>query len=220
MHYRRPAPATSVRYSLRIDTAAIAPFLTTATRQVQLFSASAANLGDAPHMLQVILYGQATGSGLRMYAACASQASHVCSANQPLTQNVNVLRFQINVGAGTAGSVRYWINADFTDPPTGVDDNHGIGLDNAASGGVIAAELGLSSATPVFRTNNSGAAVVFDQIQTSDDVSGPNFLPRHSRSVGTQPNRRPRSRRACKSDRSNTVAQAACSIVSAADFTE
>jgi len=159
-----------VRYSFRIDTTAIAPFLTTATRQVQLFSASAANLGDAPHMLQVILYGQATGSGLRIYAACASQASHVCSANQPLTQNVNVLRFQINVGAGTAGSVRYWINADFTDPPTGVDDNHGIGLDNAASGGVIAAELGLSSATPVFRTNNSGAAVVFDQIQTSDDV--------------------------------------------------
>ncbi len=83
---------------------------------------------------------------------------------------MNTLRFEINTGSGTSGSVRYWINADFADTPTGIVDNNGAGLDNAAWGGVIAAELGLSSASNGYRNNSGGGAIVFDQIQTSDDV--------------------------------------------------
>jgi hypothetical protein len=175
LHYRRTVPSTSLRFSFRMDMTGIAPILTLANRDVQLFSASSSNLVGTPpdvnsQLLNVYLGGSASGPFLRMIAACSGEPSHSIQVPQPLTGNVNVLRFQINVGSGTSGSVTYWINADFTDPPTGIIDNQGAGLDNAAWGGIIAAEIGMSSPTPVFQTNNTGGVLVIDQIATTDDT--------------------------------------------------
>jgi hypothetical protein len=94
----------------------------------------------------------------------------VLTANVPIAQSINTLRFEIHVGAGTNGSVRYWLNHAFSDPPDGVMDNGGAGLDNAAWLGVIGAEIGLSSPSNAFRANHAGSAIVFDQVESSDDL--------------------------------------------------
>jgi len=174
VHYRRPAPTTSVRYSFRMDDSAVATSLTSVLRNVQIFSASASSLqsnaGFPAHLLLVYLSGQASTPTISIIVACGGTPSKAIQLPVALPGNVNTLRFEINTGSGTAGSLRYWINADFTDAPTGIIDNNGVGLDNAAWGGVIAAELGMSSGSNGFRTNSGGGAIVFDQIQTSDDV--------------------------------------------------
>jgi hypothetical protein len=176
LHYRRTVPSTSLRFGFRVDMSGIASELNLANRQVQLFSVSSSSLvgvagNVSSQLLNVSLAGAASGGpSLRMRAATSGTPGNSTLAIQTLSQNVNVLGFEIDVGAGTAGSVQYWINADFSEPPTGVIDNAGAGLDNAAWGGIIAAELGMSSPTTQFLANNTGGVVVFDQIQTTDDT--------------------------------------------------
>jgi len=60
-------------------------------------------------------------------------------------------------------------DADYIDPPTGILDDGGAGLDNEAWSGVIAAAVGLSSTTSDFRANCGGTFVV-DHLGSSDDV--------------------------------------------------
>jgi hypothetical protein len=170
LHYRRASPTTSVRYGFRIDTSALTN-LTLANRVVQLFSASSPTIITTPapisHLLRLELIGSTTPQ-FRFYAAIGASLPSV--TNVSLSQTLNTIRVEINVGSGAAGSVRYWINHAFTDLPDGVIDNSGAGLDNAAWVGVIAAEMGLSSPSPQFRTDYPDDAVVFDQIESSDDV--------------------------------------------------
>jgi hypothetical protein len=170
LHYRRALPTTSVRYGFRMDTSALTS-LTLANRVVQLFSASSPVVLTSPlsvsHLLRLELVGSATPQ-LRFVTALGGSLPAV--SNVALAQTVNTIRVEINVGSGTAGSVRYWINHAFTDSPDGVIDNAGAGLDNAAWIGVIAAEIGLSSPSDQFRANDASHAVVFDQIESSDDV--------------------------------------------------
>lgn len=172
LHYRRPAPATSVRYAFRIDATALGN-MTNALRRVQLFSASSpmvlAGQPSPSHVLDIAFMGNGSGSYpvLRIDAAAANSLD---VASIPLTHAVNTIRAEIEIGAGDAGYVRYWINAGFADPPTGSLDGGGAGLDNASWIGVIAAELGLSSPSASYRSDYGGAAVVFDQIESNDDL--------------------------------------------------
>jgi hypothetical protein len=170
MHYRRASPTMSVRYGFRIDTSALTN-LTLANHVVQLFSASSPVVLPSPlsvsHLLRLELVGGTTAQ-LRFIAALGGDLPAI--TNVSLSQTVNTIRVEINVGSGAAGSVQYWINHAFTDPPDGVIDNAGAGLDNAAWVGVIAAEIGLSSPSTQFRADNAGNAVVFDQIESSDDI--------------------------------------------------
>ena len=171
LHYRRAAPITSVRYGFRVDTSALMNF-TTILRNVQLFAASSpvvsAGSPRVSHVLQIRLQGGSPG--LVFTAACGNCVTPFFQAPVALTQTLNTIRFEINVGSGTNGSVRYWLNHTFSDPPDGVIDNGGAGLDNATWVGVISAELGLSSPSNGFRVNHAGSAIVFDQIESSDDV--------------------------------------------------
>ena len=170
LHYRRATATASVRYGFRVDTSALTNF-TVALRNVQLFAASSpvvvAGSPAVSNLLQIHLFGGSSNPLLRFYTA---YSGGVLTTNVALVQSINTLRLEINIGAGTNGSVRYWINHAFTDPPDGVINNSGAGLDNAAWLGVISAELGLSSPSAAFRANHAGSAVVFDQIESSDDV--------------------------------------------------
>lgn len=169
VHYRRAQPATLLRYGFRVDTTAWLPDLP--TDAAQLFSASSPNVisGNAS-LLTVFLVG-VSGSGPQLaWSAAASGAAGRYVAFSTLAPGVHTVRMEIATGAGTAGVVRYWVDHAFGDPPDGVVDDNGAGLDNAAWGGVIAAEIGLSSASARFRANHAGSALVFDRVESSDDV--------------------------------------------------
>jgi hypothetical protein len=170
LHYRRAVPTQFVRYGFRVDTSALTNF-TVANRTAQLFAASSPVVFSGPpavsNLLQINLFGSSGNPTLRLSAA---HSGGVLTTNVPLAQSINTVRFEINVGAGTNGSVRYWINHAFIDPPDGVINNSGAGLDNAAWVGVIAAEIGLSSPSTQFRASHFGSAIVFDQIESTDDV--------------------------------------------------
>lgn len=170
LHYRRALPTTSVRYGFRLDVSALTNF-TLANHDVQVFSASSPVVTTNPlpvsQLLRVVL-GGGTNPYLRFLAAQGGSAP--TSAIVSLSQPSNTIRVEIIVGSGAGGSVHYWINHAFSDPPDGVIDNDGAGLDNAAWIGVIAAEIGLSSPTTTFLQDNAGQAIVFDQIESSDDI--------------------------------------------------
>jgi hypothetical protein len=159
-----------VRYGFRIDTSKLMNFAP-ATPAVQLFAASSPVVSAGPpamsNLLQVLLVGGSSNPVLRLDAA---HNGGVLTTLVALAQTVNSVRFEINVGNGTNGSVRYWLNHAFTDPPDGVIDNTGAGLDNAPWIGVIGAEIGVSSPSAAFRANHAGSAIVFDQIESTDDI--------------------------------------------------
>lgn len=170
LHYRRPAPTTSVRYGFRIDTSALTNF-TLANRGIQLFAASSPVVSGTTvprsHVLLIQLRGGASPAIL--FSAPKGTDSFAFGGMQ-LAQTLNTVRVEINVGSGTSGSVRYWLNHDFNEAPDGVIDDAGAGLDNATMVGVIAAEVGLSSPSTAFVANHSGSAIVFDQIESNDDL--------------------------------------------------
>lgn len=172
LHYRRAKPLTSVRYGFRVDASALTNFAIP-NRVVQVFAATSPTVVSGwPHLLLVSLSGGSNpGPALNFLAATSGAAPHFVDVSASTSSLVNEVRVEINVGSGTNGYVRYWINHAFTDPPDGVIDNRGAGLDNAAWIGVIGAEVGLSSPLIHFRNDYSGGpALVFDQIESSDDV--------------------------------------------------
>jgi hypothetical protein len=176
LHYRRLTPTTSVRYGFRVDTSALANFASTnVLRNFLLFSASSPVVITSPiswsHVLRLSFAGGNPNPIFTLYAARGlDKLPPVIGVSIPVTQALNTLRIEINVGAGSAGSVRYWLNAPFSDPPTGTLDDGGVGLDNAAWIGVIAAEVGVSSPSYQFRNEFSDSAVVLDQIESSEDL--------------------------------------------------
>jgi hypothetical protein len=168
LHYRRAAPLMSVRYGFHFDATALSD-IGAAPLAVQLFAASSPTVNNSmSNILSIYLRG-GTQPFLEFIAAAGGNPPEK-GAVVELSQLANTLRVEINVGSGTAGTVRYWINHAFTDPPDGVIDNSGAGLDNAAWIGVIGAEIGVSSPSFAFRAGNGGDAVVFDHVESSDDV--------------------------------------------------
>ncbi len=168
LHYRRGTPLTSVRYGFRLDTSALSNANTLAF--VQVFGATSANIVALPfpssNVLSIVLRADAPTSELRFNA---SDANGTEEAVATLNASVNTIRVEINVS--TTGSVKYWINHDFVDPPDGVIEHTlGGGIDNSAFAGVIGAEIGLSNPLANFVLANSLQPLVFDQFESSDDL--------------------------------------------------
>jgi hypothetical protein len=169
LHYRRARATTTVRYGFRVDFSALTNF-TSANHVVHLFSATSPTVlaPGVSNILDIYLVG-GTQPAMR-FSAAASGPSGQFVTIQSLAQTVNVVRVEINVGSGTNGLIRYWINHAFSDAPDGIIDNGGAGLDNAGWLGVIGAQIGLSSPSSAFRANHAGSALFFDQIESNDDV--------------------------------------------------
>jgi hypothetical protein len=167
LYYTRPRPLASVRYSFRLDTSALTG-ATLGNRGFQVFAASAPVVLASTSQMLLIRYAGGDPQPALLLTAARGGDVPIQSAAVPITQTINTVRVEINTGAGAAGNVRYWINAAFDDPPTGVLDSDGAGLDNAAWGGVIAAAIGVSSTTSNFRAA-CGGSVTIDQIESSDD---------------------------------------------------
>jgi hypothetical protein len=166
-HYRRPSPLTSVRYGFRLDSSALSTGLS--NQQVRLFSATSSVVGLSPPTSDLLAIELRLGTPSSLLFAAADASSGTKFASVALSGSVNTVRVEINTGA--TGNVKYWINHAFTDPPDGViETTPGSGLDNADLQGVIGAEIGLSNPTKNYRALHSGEALVFDQIESSDDI--------------------------------------------------
>jgi hypothetical protein len=170
LHYRRATPLTSVRYGFRIYTTALSGFA--GGHSFQVFSASSPVVTGTPSAMSSLLTLSVRGSGAdpELIFRAANGGGLPANAVQSLPLGGHTVRVEIGVGAGTSGAVRYWIDHAYSDTPDGVIDNGGAGLDNGAWLGVVGAEIGVSSASNQFRSGNAGNVIVFDQIESSDDV--------------------------------------------------
>jgi len=168
MYYVRPKALTSVRYEFEVDTSELTGD-TDSSRSVQLFAASSpVVISSWPQLLTIDMIGGTPYPSLRFRTPRGGNQP-IEQITIPLTASTATLRVEINVGSGTAGNVRYWINAAYVDPPTGILNNAGAGLDNAAWTGVIAAAVGMSSMTDAFRANAGGTFAIY-HIASSDDL--------------------------------------------------
>jgi hypothetical protein len=173
MYYVRPQPITFARYKFRIDASELTG-ASDSSRAFQIFTASAPTMvASWPQLLTVNLLGGNPYPILQLTTPRGGKP--VEQVLVPLSAAIAMVRVEIDVGAGAAGRVRYWIDSDYSEQPTGVLDDDGNGLDNAAWSGVIGAAIGMSSTTSELRATCGGTFTI-DQIGSSDDVLfGDNF---------------------------------------------
>ena len=160
-----PANETRYRFQFLVDASALGTF--GATDAVVFFNANAAvpNVAGGGRR-QIFTVGLAPGSaGGKRLVLVASKGGgfphRVVASTTDLVAGVNRIEFDLKIGAGAAGELKYWINA-----PAGTTEGAATGtianLDNAGWVGVDAASLALSAATPAFRTAHAGQIVSFD----------------------------------------------------------
>ncbi len=162
------SPSNEPRYRVQFLVNAAALGTIGSLDGVQLFNANAqssypASGGRRP-LVTVSLSPAGSGTArLTIIASCNNSASaYRCITSTPaLAAGTNRLELDLQVGAGSAGVLRYWLNsaAGTSEPtPTGTITN----LDNAGWVGVNDAFMGLSAATPAFRSAHNGQVVSFD----------------------------------------------------------
>jgi hypothetical protein len=132
------------------------------TQSVKIFSAAT----DAPaqgvsEVVRFTIFGNIAGNArtLGVFTACASDPSGQCSASIPLPAGTNRVEFDWQQDA--AGSLRVWVNNGDENSP-----NANIATNNTTWGGVDFAVLGLSTASPGFRTAQVNRTVGFDEFDS------------------------------------------------------
>ncbi len=171
--YTLPQPVATWRISFRMDLSEFTSpdslidsfhFLSASTRHPHPPS------DGTGHLLNVGLVGG--GSGGSFYLAMSAACNGLCTGTFPLDlADGDLLRFEVATGAGD-GHVRFWLNAPFTDPPSGALDN----LDNAAWQGVDMVALGVFESSAMVAAG--GGSVTFSDIESLDDsIFWSNFDP-------------------------------------------
>ncbi len=170
-HYRRHYPSETFRASFRVGLPT--GLSLSIIQNAQLFrgvakTAPAAGPYNA-RMLGVTLGGNVQGTKFiaGFFAACGGASSGQCVMFGPqLDASAFPLRVTVDltIGAGSAGTLKYWLGDDVSGPPTGTLTN----LDNAAWGGVERVSLGLSDSSSNFRQVLAGRPIVLDQVIAND----------------------------------------------------
>jgi len=166
--YTLPAPVSPWRISFRIDLSGMGDFqnffdvfhfLSVSTRHPY------PQVDGATALLNTVVFQNEDELILAFFAACAGEPESLCTRSwpdDPLSDG-DLLRFEVATGAGD-GHVRWWRNAEFSDPPTGSLEN----LDNAAWQGVETVALGLFETTGNIALN--GATLKIQDIESPDDT--------------------------------------------------
>jgi hypothetical protein len=173
-YYQRPPSNSPLRFGFRIDTGGLTS-LTSALRRARIFAASARDshpvANGTPQLVEISLVGN--GAGLpTLFISVADNSSPSLSHSQSVTlsQIAATVRIELIRGVGGPGSFRYWIDADYTDPATGIiESSPGAGLDNSEWGPAESVALGLGEMSSAFRLNSANMPLVFDQIQSDDE---------------------------------------------------
>ena len=164
--YSLPVAASTWRISFRMDTSqfgSLSPFVDSLSI---LAATSKVPIGGESTLLRASLFAiDDSGPILALYAACNTAPGYLCgTVIQQNIVNDDLLRFEVDIGSGSAGQARVWINADFTDPPTATFGN----LDNAAWLGVQYAALGAFEPYGTFAAN--GTALRFYDVTSPYDT--------------------------------------------------
>lgn len=129
---------------------------------VKIFSASTENPADGiAEVVRLGLFGNISGTtkSLSVLTYCQGQSGNLCSASAPLAAGEN--RIEIDWVKGSPGHLRVWVNNTNEASPT-LD----IPANNAASGGIDYAVLGLSAGSAAFRSSQLSRAVKFDEFDS------------------------------------------------------
>ncbi len=167
--YSLPSPAVSWRISFHLDTSQFDA--NAALNSVDILSAMApkpAVEGGQASLLRLTLLALG-GPNVMLLAsgACGDARCTTATYGGELVDDLvsgDLLRFELDTGDGTAGQLKWWVNADFTDPPTGTFDN----LDNVAWQGVQYVALGAFQ--PTYQSATSGTTLQFSGIDSPYDI--------------------------------------------------
>jgi hypothetical protein len=172
--YSVPERHGSVRFSFRVNLSEFAAdFAVDGVYILAVTSRSAAAVQSGIPILRIALIG---GTGplsayVEYFGYCGvGSVNSMCGGGEQFIgvdgteiADGDRLSFEIGVGTGTDGWVRYWLNSDFTDPPTLAIEN----LDNGAMAGPEDIALGAFGPGDAFAP--TGTALRFFDIVTSDD---------------------------------------------------
>ena len=162
VRYANAASEPSYRFQFLVDTTALSAY--NATDSVVAFQAPATTVANGfNRLLRVsIVAGPAGATRVRFVAQCGS-GTFLCAQTYAtnLVAGVNRIEGNLQVGAGAAGSLKYWVNvaAGTTEPAV---SGTIASLDNAAWGGVSAASLGLAAPSQTFADTHANQLVGFD----------------------------------------------------------
>ena len=160
-----PANETRYRFQFLVDSSALSAY--GILDSVQLFNANAASPNAAGgSRRQIVTLALTPGTaGAKRITIVASNGNaapwRTSLTTADLLPGVNRIELDVNVGAGAAGSLKYWLNAapGSTEPAeTGSMTN----LNNIGWVGVDTASLGLATGSPSFRSAHAGQIVSFD----------------------------------------------------------
>jgi hypothetical protein len=167
--YATPDRSTTFRISFRVDTSQLDE--TSIVDGVEILAITSRNPVSAAYG-NVLLHVGFVGGGpdasspyMTFVAYCGSCDGLTRFAVYPIPiSDGDLLRFEMGIGADADGWVRYWRNADFSDPPTYALEN----LDNDALLGPRDVALGAFDLAP--RLASVGTALRFSNIETSDEI--------------------------------------------------
>lgn len=165
---RRDVP-DPLRMYFRVDLSELDSL--TALQSVSLASAvSQAAVGTGSDanadLFRVNVLGNLAGTGRRLVvaAACAVCADNTAIAIVDLTSDQTEIGVEVDIGAGSDGELRVWVDTPFSEPATSTLS----ALDNAAWFGAYRLSLGLSSPSAAFASLQAGNPVEFDRIGIGD----------------------------------------------------
>lgn len=160
-----PANETRYRFQFLVNGSALGTFGTTDSVLVFNANAAAPNAAAANRRQLVTVSLTPGPAGAKRLTITASNGNaspfRTAVSTGDLLPGTNRIEIDLTVGAGAAGSLKYWLNAaaGTTEPaPTGTITS----LNNNGWVGVKSAVLGLSGASPTYRTNHASQIVSFD----------------------------------------------------------
>ncbi len=169
VHTVRRDVAEPLRLFFRVDLSELDNF--DVLQSVSLASAVSQNVvgaGNAANadMFRVGIVSNAAGDGrwLVYGAACSTCSNNTAFGSVTLVADHPEIGVELDIGAGSDGELRVWIDTAFGEPPTAVLSS----LDNADWFGTYRLSLGLSSPSPQFASAQAGKAVLFDRYGIGD----------------------------------------------------
>jgi hypothetical protein len=160
-----PSNETRYRFQFLVDASALGNFGTTDSVVIFNGNAAAPNAAAANRRQLVTLALSPGPAGAKRLTITASNGNaspfRTAVTTGDLLPGMNRIEVDLTVGAGAAGGLKYWLNAPAgaTEPtPTGTIAS----LNNAGWVGVNNAALGLSGASPSYRTAHASQVVSFD----------------------------------------------------------
>lgn len=130
---------------------------------------SEAPAASSAQVLRLALHGVGNVPNLGLYYpdAVATPTTPTYAARNVVLDGTGSAQIGVDLQLGSAGYIRYWINADFEAPPTGRIPATGY-LDFSARGDATGLSMGMFFASQRFRDANASKALVLSNIKVDD----------------------------------------------------